>query len=67
MVETFCESAIQDAIRQGKYKAVIDLQRSGNPYEISKILISALEDLGYKASYYPGCQWDPAYDLIIEW
>lgn len=36
MVETFCESAIQDAIRQGKYKAVIDLQRSGNPYEISK-------------------------------
>lgn len=57
------KSAIQDAIRQGKYKAVIDLQRSGNPYEISKILISALEDLGYKASYYSGCQLDPAYDF----
>lgn len=67
MVSTFCETAILDAIEQGKYKATVSLHGFNDPYAMSRILINALEDLGYKASYYAGCQWDPAYDLIIEW
>lgn len=67
MISTYCEEAIKEAISQGKYKATIDLSRSADPYAISRILINGLEELGYKASYETGCQWDPAYDLIIEW
>lgn len=67
MVSTYCEEAIKEAISQGKYKATIDLSRFADPYAISRILIGGLEELGYKASYWAGCQWDPAHDLIIEW
>lgn len=67
MVSTYCEEAIREAMSQGKYKATVDLSRFADPYAISRILIGGLEELGYKASYWTGCQWDPAYDLIIEW
>lgn len=67
MVSTYCEEAIREAMSQGKYKATVDLSRFADPYAISRILIGGLEELGYKASYWTGCQWDPAHDLIIEW
>lgn len=67
MVSTYCEEAIKEAIARGKYKTTIDLGRFADPYALSRILIDGLEELGYKASYWVGSQWDPSNDLIIEW
>lgn len=66
-VSYYCKAAIEEAISKGKYKVTIDLSGERDSYGTAQILVKALKELGYKASYYTGSQLDPCNDLIIEW
>lgn len=67
VLSTYCEKAIEEAISQGKYSTTIDLYNEPDCYLLAKILIGALEKLGYEATYNIGSQLSPRCDLTISW